>query len=418
MGLTDPAGRRERQAMTATGAERQNRFNFTKEALERVRPTEAGRDTYRDATERRLYLFVTAAGGKSFYYVRRLGGRTYQVRLGAFPEMTIHQARQACAKQSGRVAEGGKPGDDRERRNAATFGELFAKYQEEHARPHCRTWAENDRKLRVYFPDLATRPLDAIDTEAMARLHRRIGEARGHYLANRCLTLIRSVYSHAARKGVPIGNPCVGVQAFKEQSRERFLDAEELTRFFAALESEPNGEMRDFFTLALLTGARRGNLQSLRWDELSFSRQTWTIPPEKFKNGQRQTVVLTGPALEILERRKGANETRRAGPSDYVFPCHRRAGVSLHMTEPRRAWLELCKRAKLVDLRIHDLRRTLGSWQAAGGASLPIIGKSLGHKSQQATAIYARLNLDPVRASVEAATAAMLKTAEPKEAAQ
>jgi hypothetical protein len=62
----------------------------------------------------------------------------------------------------------------------------------------------------------------------------------------------------------------------------------------------------------------------------------------------------------------------------------------------------------LLDIRIHDLRRSLGSWQAVTGASSYVIGKSLGHKSQQATAIYARLNLDPVRASVEKATEAMM----------
>lgn len=62
----------------------------------------------------------------------------------------------------------------------------------------------------------------------------------------------------------------------------------------------------------------------------------------------------------------------------------------------------------MEDLRIHDLRRTLGSWQAKTGASLAIIGKSLNHKNQATTAIYARLDLDPVRASVEKATSAML----------
>jgi hypothetical protein len=64
--------------------------------------------------------------------------------------------------------------------------------------------------------------------------------------------------------------------------------------------------------------------------------------------------------------------------------------------------------AAMGDLRIHDLRRTLGSWQAATGASLPIIGRSLGHKQVQTTAIYARLSLDPVREAVEKATTAML----------
>ena len=65
----------------------------------------------------------------------------------------------------------------------------------------------------------------------------------------------------------------------------------------------------------------------------------------------------------------------------------------------------------MTDLRIHDLRRTLGSWQAKTGASLAIIGKSLNHKTHQATAIYARLDLDPVRQSVNTATSAMLEAA-------
>ena len=67
---------------------------------------------------------------------------------------------------------------------------------------------------------------------------------------------------------------------------------------------------------------------------------------------------------------------------------------------------------------LHDLRRTLGSWQARTGASLAIIGKSLNHKSQQATAIYARLDLDPVRQSVNTATAAMFEAAGLKEGAK
>ena len=64
--------------------------------------------------------------------------------------------------------------------------------------------------------------------------------------------------------------------------------------------------------------------------------------------------------------------------------------------------------ARMRDLRIHDLRRTLGSWQASGGSSLPVIGRSLGHKQVQTTAIYARLGLGPVRESVERAASAML----------
>ena len=79
------------------------------------------------------------------------------------------------------------------------------------------------------------------------------------------------------------------------------------------------------------------------------------------------------------------------------------------MTEPKRGWQRILERAEIKDLRLHDLRRTFGSWQARTGASLTIIGKSLNHKSPISTAIYARLDLDPVRESMEKATEAMLK---------
>jgi integrase len=79
------------------------------------------------------------------------------------------------------------------------------------------------------------------------------------------------------------------------------------------------------------------------------------------------------------------------------------------LVEPKSGWKRILQRAEIKDLRLHDLRRTLGSWQAATGANSFMIGQSLGHKSSQSTAVYARLNIDPVRESVEKATQAMLQ---------
>ena len=64
-----------------------------------------------------------------------------------------------------------------------------------------------------------------------------------------------------------------------------------------------------------------------------------------------------------------------------------------------------------LNLRIHDLRRSLGSWQAATGANLSVIGKTLAHKNVSTTAIYARLNIDPIRESMNKATDAILNAA-------
>lgn len=81
------------------------------------------------------------------------------------------------------------------------------------------------------------------------------------------------------------------------------------------------------------------------------------------------------------------------------------------MMEPRKPWLALLEAAGLEDVRLHDLRRSLGSWATMTGASLTIVGAALGHKSPMATRVYARLQTDPVREAMERAQAAMFEHA-------
>jgi integrase len=107
-------------------------------------------------------------------------------------------------------------------------------------------------------------------------------------------------------------------------------------------------------------------------------------------------------ALEILQERY----EHRVDETEWVFPG---TGVTGHLVSPKNAWLRIKKRAGLPDIHLHDLRRTLGSWQAATGASPAIIGKTLNHKDISTTTIYARLSLDPVRNAMDVATAAILK---------
>jgi integrase len=145
----------------------------------------------------------------------------------------------------------------------------------------------------------------------------------------------------------------------------------------------------------------------MHWRELDLSSGVWRIP--RTKNDEPQNVTLCPEAVAILEARKGSTG------GGFVFPSKSASG---HMVEPQKAVIRVMARAEIPygrdvpnGVTLHDLRRTLGSWQARTGASLAIIGKSLNHKSPQATAIYARLDLDPVRQSVNTATSAMLEAA-------
>jgi integrase len=178
-----------------------------------------------------------------------------------------------------------------------------------------------------------------------------------------------------------------------------------LPRIFKALEEEQNEIAKDYIYISLYTGARKSNILEMRWDQINFTTKEWRIP--KTKNGDAVTLPLIKEAVEVLKERKKQNakielETLQ---QEYVFPSL--TSKSGHLTDPKKAWHRILKKAKIDDLRLHDIRRTLGSYQAIAGTSLPVIGKSLGHKTSQATQIYARMNLDPVRQSLENAVGLM-----------
>jgi integrase len=354
-----------------------------------------------------LALAVTHAGSRSFYLYKRVHGRPERIHIGGFPDLTVEQARRKAAELCGDIARGENPaGRRRKARGAMTLGELFADYIER-AKLDKRTWAEDRRRYDTHLSAWKARKLAEITKADVARLHGKIG-ADTPYEANRTRALLSVLYSHAAGQFDYEGpNPCRGVKRFREEKRERFLLPDELKRFFAALNADETAPvMRDFYSVALLTGARRGNVQSMRWDELDLGRGTWGIPGSKSKNSKPMVVHLPVKAVEILQARKDANdekpEAERAG---YVFPSY---GACGHIVDARQSWTDIIDRAKLPGLRMHDLRRTLASWAAMTGASLHVVGKALGHRDPTATAIYARLTDAPVRDAVNTAAVAML----------
>lgn len=379
------------------------KLRFTKKALESIDPPEKGRTWYRDSESKGLQLCATAAGKKAFYLVRWANGKQRFIKLADFPEISVHEARKLAEEHSAALLKGEEP--NAPKADKMTFGELFARYMEGYARPHKKTWQEDQRKHDTLFPGWDSKRVDSITRDQVTRFHAKLGKERGPYLANRCLALLSVVFSYGRDTlRLNIENPCRGVKKFKEQSRERFLDADELRRFFEALSSDQTPEQwRDFFALALWTGARRNNVQSMKWEHIDLRAGLWEIPGAEFKNGEPFKVVLTEPAVEILTRRKLDSD----GKSPFVFPADSATG---HIVEPWKAWARILERAELRNLTIHDLRRTLGSHMAASGASLQVIGRTLGHKDTATTAIYSRLNLDPVRASLTTATAGMLAT--------
>jgi len=192
------------------------------------------------------------------------------------------------------------------------------------------------------------------------------------------------LYTRAIGKDLVETSPCVGLsKPSPETQRDRVLTEDEIRAVWRACDTEP-GIIADAFRLMLVTGQRRGEVLSMRWQDVDGL--CWTIPAEQAKNGLAHRVPLSRQALAILERLR----KRAKGPWAFPSPTTDRP-----IENPQKAAERLRERSKAPDLRLHDLRRTAASLMTGMGISRLTVKKILNHAERDVTAVYDRHSYDP-----------------------
>lgn len=401
-------------------------FPFTEARLRALPLPAAGQRTvYRDTKQPGLQLRVSAGGAKTFCVYRRVrNGAPERVTIGRWPDITVDDARRQASGLVAKLAAAESPAAARRAvRAEMTFGELYDAYLKDRItagkkRPdlirglwelYLGPLPDAPRKAHAAKRE---KPADGVDWSGkrvseitvtmLAQLHRRICAAGKERTANKVIALARAIYGYGLDHRIVTDNPAVGVTFAPERERERFVQGGELPRFLAALEQEEQ-PWRDYFTVLLYVGYRRAAVAAMRWQDLDLEAGVWRVPGERAKNGDPIILPVAGPALVTLQTRSTEKESEV-----WVFPGGGRTG---HITSPRKAWARLLARAEIEDLWVHDLRRTLGSWLAMSGVSLPAIGRALGHKDPRSTEVYARLQTEAVAGVVQLAHDAMAAAA-------
>lgn len=345
-------------------------------------------------------------GGRvTFYLFRRMpGGGPVRVRLGTYPDISPDEARTLASETIGRMARGEDVAAvKRQKRAEATLEELFTRWLSD-AKQRKKSWPEDQRMFNKYLTRWHGRKLSALSKPEVKAWHTRLGTKSGHYQANRALALLRALYNAADDAvGYAGQNPAAKIKPFAESERDRFVQPDEMPRFFRAVLEEPSEVVRDFVFLCLFTGERRSQVLAMRWDDMNLDRAEWRLPTTKQK--KKHYVHLTAPALAILRRREKDAE------GEWVLPGRRKGQ---HLKDPMKNWRRILAAAGMSDMRIHDLRRTLGSFMAIQGASLAIIGRALGHSRPETTKIYARLTDQSVAEKVTGAVKLIQKSAKRK----
>jgi integrase len=355
---------------------------------------------------------VTANDARSYVlrYVVRGSGRERTYTIGDATIWRCTAARDKARELRREIEDGGDPlGAIEDERAAPTVGDLIERFRAEHLpkkRPSTRGDYRRmiDNHIGPHF-GAHVKVSDVVFSDVDG-LHRKITKSGSTYAANRCVAVLSKMFSLAIRWGWRSDNPCRGIEKNKEFHRRRYLSGHELVRLTKALAKHEDRDAADAIRLLLLTGARRGEVLSMKWADVEDG--VWSKLPSSTKQEEHHQVPLSAPALQLLADIK--KRQRRRGVSKFVFPGD---GANGHRVELKKDWAQLTKVAGIEALRIHDLRHSYASQLVSGGASLALVGALLGHSNPNTTARYAHLMRDPLKEATEKVGAVIAAASKP-----
>ena len=339
--------------------------------------------------------------GSKVYVVqgRERGGRSRRVTVGRHGALSADEARRRAARLIARIKrweDDPAPPSPAAARAGPTVADLAGRYLDEQVAPHCKP-----RTLELYravvhrhlLPAFGPSPIAGLAREQVSSLHHRLRETP--HAANRAVEVLGRIVGMAEDQGLrpPGANPCRSIDKYRPRRRERFLSEEEYRRLGRALdEAEGGGGGASpgavaALRLLALTGCRRSEILSLRWEHVDPAAGELRLPDSK--TGAR-LAPLSRAAAEVL------STLPRAPGNPWVIPGRKPGAPLRNLQYP---WEIVRARAGIDDVRIHDLRHSFASRALALGESLSMIGELLGHRRVRTTARYAHLARDPVNAS-------------------
>ena len=390
-----------------------------------------------DAKVRGFGVRVYPSGVKTFVLqYRNAAGRTRKIALGRYGIVTVERAREKATKLLGAILDGRDPSQDkRENRNALTVGELADLYLSEGSveKPNKKlsSW-ETDRSIidRHIKPLLGTRLARGLTPLDVARFQSEVAAGKtatdektgprgraivtgGMGVASRALSVLSAMMNFGQGRGIVTGNPTKGVEPFRGRKKERFLtDTEVAILGQALIEMECDGLLpwvaSAAIKLLLLTGARRGEILALRWEEVDLDRGCLRLKDSKTGAKVIRLATAALSLLRTLPRSSGWVLPAAKGSGHYVgLPKHwdavRARANAIAVSRAEREGRSLKGVPSFDGVRLHDLRHSFASFAVQSGGPLFLVGKVLGHKQARTTERYAHTSDEPLLATAELA---------------
>jgi integrase len=338
----------------------------------------------RDATQPGLLVRVTLAAsvgavdGKSYLVEYTHAGMKRRVPIKPCGAISPAKARTAARVILGEAGKGLDPAGKRKEEKIAakaqkaedadTLDRVLEKFGAAHLADKSPSYAkESPRSIRAAFKDYLKLPITRLTSKIVVSKLDGIKAAGKPVMAKRTGDHLDTMCRWAIKRGYLTDNPAAGLDYKEPASRDRVLKNSELRAVMKAVEAP--GVYNDIVKTLVYTGTRRDEAASMRWEELSPNRLTWTISGARTKNSQPHTVHLTKPMRELIARRP------QVEGNPFVFPG---AGEGAFTTfgHAKDALDQACG---VESWRIHDLRRTFATGMQRLNIRLEVTENLLGH---------------------------------------
>jgi len=337
--------------------------------------------------------------GRSYvlkFYVKGSGTRGLIV-LGDVGDLAIDEARRRADEKSRLAADGRDPRFVDATSKSRTVPAICQDYISAVSATAAPATVDGYRRLLLHVEKAheLRAPIGMIEDTHVSALLARLGNEKGHYLANRVFALISASlrWARGTRKSrkklrpptagqkIP-RNPCAEMTApFNEEKREQSLSDDEIVRLWRALDTQP-ASVAAYVRVLILAGLRRNETCCLRWSDYNKPERLLVVPGEFRKGGRAHVVFLAPLAVDVLETIGpgdaeahvfGEAAARFRGNESRLMRRIRRATEVRDKENPRKVLMPA------VEFRLHDLRRTCATGCARTGADETMVSRILGH---------------------------------------
>lgn len=260
-----------------------------------------------------LFLWIRAAGGKSWRFRFRLDGKQSHISLGTVDKVALAQARQLASEARQLVAQGKHPGLERNSKRAqaaiarANTFKMLALEWHQHKVPRWSAGYSSDvleAFERDIFPQVGSLPLADIKPMQWLHVFRRI-EARGALeVLRKTRQRCQEVYRYAIATGRAEYNPIADIGGALQTPTSKhypFLPVVELPELLRSIQACAGNDIVKIATrLLILTGVRTAELRGAPWTEFDLGNGLWLIPAARMKMRRAHLVPLSEQAVAAL----------------------------------------------------------------------------------------------------------------------